>query len=107
MRTDLEIIRGDTLEVGATLDDAEGAPVDDAGAVYVLLVKAKRTDADGDALLRAQANQSAAGVAQLAVSASDVTDKLTGSGYFYAVRVTETGGQVTTLAHGLLTVRGG
>jgi hypothetical protein len=101
---DLAMIRGDQMDYLINFDDENGNPIDDSGATYRMTAKKHTIDAD-PGVFSVHASQSAPGVAMLIVAPADTASLSTATWPLeYDIRVTETGGRVTTIQRGILTV---
>lgn len=101
---DLAMIRGDQMEYLINFDDENGNPIDDAEATYRMTAKINVSDAD-PGVFSATALQSSPGTATIIVDPADTAALPIGTWpLFYDIRVTETGGRVTTIQRGTLTV---
>lgn len=96
--SDLHLTVGDDMSLTVKFNDSAGNPVNDAAAVYTLNVRARPNDSG--VLFAATASQSAPGVAQIAVSRALVSGYTAPAVWAYDVKVTQTGGSVTTLDKG-------
>lgn len=101
---DLAMIRGDQMEYLINFDDENGNAINDAGATYRMTAKVNVTDAD-PGVFSVTALQSAPGIATIIVPPSATSGLSTATWPLsYDIRVTETGGRVTTIQRGILTV---
>lgn len=102
---DLEMNSGTVKTLRGKLKDAAGAYVNDTGATYRLKVRA--TPESTSTIIDRQAPGNGSGFQDVSILPEDTSSFTADRLLYYALRVTESGGQPTDLMEGQLLVRVG
>lgn len=103
MKRNLEMVKGTTKTIRGFLTNESGVPIDDAGAVYKLTLRATPNAADPP-LFETNGSQYQVGEGRCTIGPGDTSFVTYDRVVYWEMKVTETNGTKTVLGNGTLTI---